>query len=230
MFRKNSKNTSPKASAKKHSAIPVHEATVKATPKKVAETPVVAAVKPESKVTPTVAAPVRATTGETIETVCNRAAATSAIAVLRGNDADAARDAAITLGTLKDASAVEPLIEALANTHGFYHSVVRAAAAASLGQLKDARAFEPLLAAVRDPMAETSAEAVRSLTALGDARATGELIEIVRNPTGYFLPIVRLAAVAGLIKLGGLQAKAALAEVASNASEDAVIRETARKV
>ena len=138
-----------------------------------------------------------------------------------------ARDAAAALGGLGDASAVEPLIEVLGNADDYFHSVVRAAAASSLAQLNDPRAFEPLVHAVRDNMAEASAEAVRALAKMGDPRAVGVLIDIVRNPSGYFLSTVRLAAVAGLKQLGGERATAELARVAADGYEDPVIREAA---
>ena len=213
MARKSSKEVS----SKKHSPIPPTE-TVSATPrKKAAEA--AATVVPAVKSQP---APAPASAP-----VIDRAAVAAQIAALRGTDADTARDAAIALGRLGDASAVEPLIEALRNANGYFHSVVRAAAAASLGQLRDARAFEPLSAATGDTMAEASAEAVRALTAMADPRATAVLIDIVRNPSGYFLSTVRLAAVEGLKKLGGPAATAELARVAGDATEDAVIRRAA---
>jgi len=235
MFRKISK----RISSKKHSAIPKSEATIKSPPKKAAGAGEAKASMPPaiietpSKVQSTekaaVAAPVRVTAAETVGTVCNRAAVASAILALRGADADLARDGALKLGALGDAAAVEPLIEALNNANGYYHCVVRAAAAWSLAQLGDARAFEPLCKAARDEMAEASAEAVRGLAAMGDRRAVVELIDIVRNPTGYFLSTVRLAAVSGLAQLAGDQAAAELARVANDGSEDPVIRETAQR-
>src|SRR5215218_1849232 len=54
---------------------------------------------------------------------------TTLIADLHRADADVAREAAATLGESASPAAVEPLIEALTNVDGFYHSVVRAAAA-----------------------------------------------------------------------------------------------------
>lgn len=151
------------------------------------------------------------------------------LAALRGSDADAARDAAAALGAAGNASAVESLIEVLNNRDGYFHSVVRAAAASSLAQLRDVRAVEPLLNAIHDPMAETSAEAVRALATLGDRRAVAPLIEVLRNSDGFFLSIVRRAAVFALAKLGGEPALSELRAVASNDSEDPVIRQDARQ-
>lgn len=209
MAKKNSKNTT----GKRHSAIPAKPNQSATPPKKAAET-----VAP---------APIISAAVEKVSNPIDRAAALAKIAALRGSDADVARDAAAALGTLGDASAVEPLIEVLGNANGYFHSVVRAAAASSLAQLNDARAFQPLVNAVRDNMAEASAEAVRALAKMGDPRAVGVLIDIVRNPTGYFLSTVRLAAVTGLKQLGGERAVAELARVAADGSEDPVIRAAA---
>ena len=209
MARKNSKNTT----SKRHTAIPAK-----------AEQPATPLKKAAEAVTP---APVIPAAAPKISKPIDRAAVTANIAALRGNDADVARDAAAALGGLGDTSAVEPLIEVLADANGYFHSVVRAAAASSLAQLNDARAFQPLVHAVRDNMAEASAEAVRALATMGDPRAVGVLIDIVRNPSGYFLSTVRLAAVAGLKQLGGERAAAELHQVAGDGSEDPVIREAA---
>jgi HEAT repeat protein len=157
----------------------------------------------------------------------NPAAVAPLIAALRDVDADAACDAAAALGTLGQALAVEPLIQVLTNTEDFFHSVVRAAAAHSLAKLRDARAVMPLLGAIRDPMAEASAEAIRALADIGDQRAVEPLIEVVENNDGYYANIVRRAAVLALAKLGGEKSINALRFVASNDREDDVIRNDA---
>jgi HEAT repeat protein len=154
--------------------------------------------------------------------------ATALIAALRQSDADVARDAATSLGALGDASAVQPLIEALENNDGYFHPVVRAAAAHSLGRLNDRRAVEALLRAVRDTHTEPSAEAIRALAVIGDTRAIPGLIEVVRNSAGFFLPTARLAAVGALARFQ-LDERAAteLLTVSANNWEDPVIRQAA---
>lgn len=149
------------------------------------------------------------------------------IAALRGSSADSAREAAEALGAAGNRTAVEPLAAVVANVDGYYHSVVRAAAAASLGRLGDNRAIPALTAGVRDPMAEASAEAVRALAALGDQAAVAPLVDVVRNADGYFLPVVRRAAVIGLAKLGGPAAAAVLKSVGEDDREDPVVRQAA---
>lgn len=208
------RKSSKEVSSKKHTAVPA------TAPKKTASVVTSA---------PAAAAPVRVAAEKPLVPAVDRVALSAAIAALRDSNADVARDAATTLGRLGDASAVEPLIDVLRNENDYFHSVVRAAAASSLAQLRDARAFEPLCNATRDEMAEASAEAVRALAAMGDKRAARVLIDIVRNPTGYFLSTVRLAAVSGLIELGGDQSAVELARVAADGSEDPVIRQAASR-
>ena len=148
---------------------------------------------------------------------------------LRHQDADVAREAAIALGATGSSAAVEALIGVLENADGFYHSVVRAAAASSLARLGDKRAVASLLGAVNDTMAEASAEAVRALADLGDARSVDTLIGVVRNVDGFFQQVVRLAAVHALGRFHTPQAAAERARVAADVSENTVIRDAARK-
>lgn len=152
----------------------------------------------------------------------------SALAQALGDaSAEAACEAAMAAGTAGDRSAVGPLAAAIENVDGYYHSIVRAAAAASLGQLGDAAAVPALVAGIGDPMAEASAEAVRALAAIGDRRAVPALVAAVRNADGYLLPVVRRAAVLALAKLGGPEATAMLQSVAANPHEDPVVRQAA---
>jgi HEAT repeat protein len=157
------------------------------------------------------------------------AAVTAAIAALSDFDADIARDAATSLGNLGDSSAVKPLIEVVQNPNNYFHSVVRAAAANSLGQLKDRRAADALLRAIHDPVAEPSAAAIHALAQISEPQALAAFKEVIRNHDGFFLSFVRRAAVLGLAQLGGEGAKAELTRVASDPTEDAVIRETAEE-
>ncbi len=125
----------------------------------------------------------------------DRSTVVTLIAKLRDSDAEVARDAAATLGKLPaDAQAVDALGGVLRNADGYFHSVVRAAAAAALGSLGDKRAVDALIAATRDSMAETSEEAVKALGLLGDRRAIPALEQVVRNENGFFLENVRKSA------------------------------------
>lgn len=113
---------------------------------------------------------------------------------LRDPVAEVARDAALALGELHDASAVDALCAVVVNRDNYFHSVVRSAAAGSLGKLKNGRALDALLTGLRDPIAEASQSAIRALGDLGDERAVAPLIAVLQNQDGYFLPAVRQAA------------------------------------
>jgi HEAT repeat protein len=155
------------------------------------------------------------------------AAAPALIRALTDSDADAARDAATSLGLLGSDTAVEPLISVVVNADGYFHPVVRIAATYSLMQLRDTRAVVPLLDAIKDSIAEASAEAIRAVASLSDPRGLPALLEVVRNQQGFFLATTRRAAIQGLAQIGGEQAVAELRFVAGNQWEDAVVRAAA---
>lgn len=176
------------------------------------------------------AAPVaarRAAAATALGRTADVAALPALIAALADSDADVARDAATSLGLLGSTAAVEKLIEVLDDRDGYFHSVVRVAAIQSLGQLRDVRAVEPLLNAIKDPIAEASAEAIRALATSPDPRTLPALLEVVRNEHGFFLNTTRRAAILGLAQIGGAQAACELAFVAENQWEDAVVRAAA---
>lgn len=169
----------------------------------------------------------RATAAEALGRMADVAAVPALIAALRDADADVAREAAASLGLLRSAAAVESLIAVLNNCDGYFHSVVRVAAAHSLGQLRDRSAVMPLLNAIRDPIAEASAEAIRALASFPDPRSLPAFLEVVRNEHGFFLTTTRRAAIQGLAQMGGKQAVCELRFVAENQWEDAAVRAAA---
>jgi hypothetical protein len=186
--------------------------------------------------TPAVTTPADVTTAEATSVEATAATAPAMpsvdvaglIVVLRGSSAEAACEAAEALGNAAgDRSAVAALSAVVTDADGFFHPIVRAAAAASLGRLGDVAALPALAAATRDSMAEASAEAVRALATLGDRSAVPALIEIVRNRDGFFLAVVRRAAVLALVHLGGPEAIAMLQAVAAKSEEDPVVRQAA---
>ncbi len=72
-----------------------------------------------------------------------------------------------------------------------------------------------------------AAEAVRALALLGNEKAVDTLVAVLRNTNGYYLPVVRLAAVHGLAKFKTDRAKEELSYVANDQYEDTVIRDAA---
>ena len=219
------KKNSSKRSESRYTSTPAKATTPKA--KEVPAKEIAAKnVEPKSPSAP-VASASSAPAETRIETPAKSASA-ELITALRNSDADIARDAATSLGSLGDSAAVQPLIQVLDNSDGYYHAVVRAAAAASLGRLGDRRAVEPLLNAINDSLAEPSAEAIRALAAIGDPRAVEPLIDVIRNPSGFFLPIARRAAVTALGRFqSDERAAAELLAVSTNPWEDPVIRQAA---
>jgi HEAT repeat protein len=220
-----------KESKKRHTTTPP---TTKATTKKPtasvnkpteAKTPSVAETITKLSATPAVAETVTVPPTPTVDLDALR----RLTAELRNADADVAREAAVGLAGYQHEDAVDALVDVLTNTDGYYHSVVRSAAAASLGQIGDRRAIDALLSAVRDPMAEASAEAVRALADLGDDHAVESLVNVVRNVDGFYLPVVRLAAVHALARFNTEAAREQLQYVAQDNYEDPVIRNAASR-
>lgn len=184
-------------------ATPAHSKKSDKTPAIAAAAKPVSAPIPPAPVPPAPVTPlVTAAASVTAQPARDRSTVVALIAKLRDTDADVARDAALTLGTLPaDAEAVDALCAAVRNADKFFHPVVRAAAAASLGLSGDPRAVDALLAGTGDTMAEASEEAVKALGLLGDRRAVPTLEAIVRNDYGYFLDPVRRTAEAALARL-----------------------------
>ena len=162
-------------------------------------TPVAAAVATPVAVTSAVATPVVAVAATPVR---DRSSIVALIARLRDQDAEVARDAATNLGNLPvDAEAVTALCTTVVNADGYFHSVVRAAAATALGKLGDRHAVDALIRGTGDAMAEASEEAIKALGLLSDARAIPVLEAVIRNETGFFLENVRRTATAALAKI-----------------------------
>jgi len=179
-----------------------------AKPVDVATTPVVAASKvanvPESwTASGSVAVATQPARTETkSESVRDRTAIAALAARLRDPEADNARDAAITLGGLpRDGEAVAALCDVVRNQDGFFHPVVRAAAAQALGRIGDRSAVEALIEATRDTMAEASEEAVKALGLLGDVRALPALSAAASNADGFYLQSVSRSAAEAIERL-----------------------------
>lgn len=147
---------------------------------------------------------------------------------LRNPAAERAVEAAEQLAATGDTAAFEPLIAALQNIDGYYHTVVRSAAALALGKLGDARAIEPLTAAAHDAVAEVSGEAILALGELNAQAIVPMLLEIVNNESGYYLNVTRHAAIRTLGRLRHLSAQPVLAQLAISTFEDPAITAAAR--
>src|ERR1035437_5475993 len=100
-------------------------------------------------------------------------------------DSGVRHDAALALGKIGDARAVEPFIAALGDQNG----LVRWSAAESLGAFGDARAVEPLIAALNDEESGVRDVAVAILGRIGGAQA----VEPLRVALGHQQEDVRKA-------------------------------------
>jgi HEAT repeat protein len=85
--------------------------------------------------------------------------------------------AAIALGSLKDAGAVEPLIKCLQDDDDF----VRTFAARALGNIRDPKALNPLIKALDDKHVLVRRSAAWALGSLGDARAVDPLVNALES-------------------------------------------------
>jgi hypothetical protein len=102
--------------------------------------------------------------------------------------------AAMGLSKIKDARAVEPLINALNDVDSY----VRGQAARALGKIKDARAVGPLINALQDDYTDVRGETANALGEIKDARAVEPLMKILKDDDTY----AREAASKSLIKIG----------------------------
>ncbi len=110
------------------------------------------------------------------------ASTASVIAALEAGQAP--QRAASVLGRIRDADALEPLLEALLHPQ----ADVRAAAAGALGALRDTGAVEPLLEATRDPDFSVRESAGAALDQLGTAAVMVGISALMRPALERSLP------------------------------------------
>jgi hypothetical protein len=155
------------------------------------------------------------------------------IEAVHSTSVEASAEAVELLGDADDARAFDALAHVLANDAGYFHVVVRSAAALAMGKSRDTRVTAALQAAVDDASAEVSREAILALGALRAELRTEssveKLIQIVENLTGYYINTTRHAAVRALGKLRNLKAQPALAALALATHEDPALTAAARE-
>lgn len=106
-------------------------------------------------------------------------------------------EAAWLLGELRDARAVQPLVEVLSGGFGPWSEVITA-----LGKIGDARAVEPLLKAARRANTERSwgdwSRAIEALGLIGDPRAAGPLVAIAGRDAAVIRALKQMGALEAL--------------------------------
>jgi HEAT repeat protein len=108
------------------------------------------------------------------------------------------------LGGREDTAAQAALLSVLANAEGYFNPVTRVAAISGLARQLDVNSFGPVFAAVRDIDAEVSIAAVAMIADRLPTAAATHLFPLLRDTTGFYLPIVRLAAANALERAGCL--------------------------
>lgn len=125
---------------------------------------------------------------------------------LRDPSVEVAVAAVDALGGRADGSAVDALLGVLQNSDGYFNPVTRVAAITGLARRPDLTSVEPLLAAVRDIDAEVSIAAIAVIAERWPDIAEAQLSPLLRDHSGYYLPLVRLAAANALERSGSLHA------------------------
>lgn len=144
---------------------------------------------------------VRAKAAQTLANYREPEALDGLVGALRDASVEVAVAAATSLSVAGGERAVASLLGVLANTEGFYHPLVRAAAVHGLGGVLPRDERGPLVRALRDVDAEVSIAAIGAFSnSIGRDSATA-LLAVVENTDGFYLPITRLAAARGLERL-----------------------------
>jgi HEAT repeat protein len=126
---------------------------------------------------------------------------------LRDTSAEVAAAAAGSLGQQRDPRAVTALRAVVDNVDRFYNSATRAAAITALASRKTD--LEPVFDAVRDMDAEVSVAAVFAILEFMPQAAAKQLMPVLKDRSGYFLPLVRVAALHALTRTGTLTSEMA---------------------
>jgi hypothetical protein len=123
---------------------------------------------------------------------------------LRDPSVEVAIAAVDALARRGDREAQDALRTALDNVDGYFSPVTRVAALAALGRMLSDDELGQIMACVRDLDAEVSIAAIAVIADRKRATAAEQLLPILQDSSGYFLPIVRLAAANALTRAGAL--------------------------
>jgi HEAT repeat protein len=96
------------------------------------------------------------------------------------------------------------LLEVVRSTDGYYSPVTRACAVGVLAKRLSRSELAPIFDAVRDVDADVSVTAIRAVAEHAPVEASPILLPLLMDRSGYYLPIVRLAATKALRDAGAL--------------------------
>jgi hypothetical protein len=129
-------------------------------------------------------------------------------AALRDLSSEVAVAASESLASKPGDAPTQALLEVLRNTDGYFSPVARVAALRGLATRLGDSELTPLFAALRDVDAEVSIAAIVALSERAPDGIAAELDALLRDRSGFYLPIVRLAAANALLRLAALEASA----------------------
>ncbi|HET6339718.1 MAG TPA: HEAT repeat domain-containing protein [Polyangiales bacterium] len=123
---------------------------------------------------------------------------------LRDTSVEVAIAAIDALARRQDRASLDALRVVLDNQDGFFSPVTRVAAIAALGRMLADTELAPVTALIRDMDAEVSIAAIAVVADRKRTTATEYLLPLLQDTSGYFLPLVRLAAANALTRAGAL--------------------------
>ncbi|HMI94051.1 MAG TPA: HEAT repeat domain-containing protein [Polyangiales bacterium] len=160
-------------------------------------------------------AEVRMSAAEALASTGGSSAAAALLGHLDDNSAPVRRAIVGALGQLGERRAVVPLIGKIQDTE----PSVRSAVARALGELGDARAMSALVLALRDNDESVRSAALEALAELSDPGATLSVAAVLERDTS---PVVKIAAVQALARIGSNEALAALVRALGSSEPDIV--------
>jgi HEAT repeat protein len=123
---------------------------------------------------------------------------------LRDTSVEVAIAAVDALSERVEPSAVQALRTVIDNADGYFSPMTRVAALSVLGRVLSDAELAPIVACVRDLDAEVSIAAIAVVADRKRTAAAVHLLPILSDQTGFFLPLVRLAAANALTHAGAL--------------------------
>jgi hypothetical protein len=132
------------------------------------------------------------------------------------------------LARRQDRPSLDALRVVLDNKDGFFSPVTRVAALSALGRMLSDAELAPVMALVRDVDAEVSIAAIAVVADRKQTTAAEYLLPILQDTSGYFLPLVRLAAANALKRAGALTPQ--LAQQLLDREEASAVRRVLERV